>query len=613
MAKKQGNRIFVWIVLFLLLIGMIGFGATGLTGTVRTLGTVGDQEIALNDYARELNQQIRAFEAQIGTAVSLPQAQALGIDRQVLSRLVAQAALDNETARLGLSVGDARVGEQVVAISAFQGLDGQFNREAYRDTLDRQGQTEAEFESGLRREMTRTILQAAIVGGIPQPVLYPQKLVEYLGERRNITWAALDSMMLKEPLPQPTDAELEAFYAANPALFTLPETRETTYVWLTPEMIQDSVEVDEQALQDLYQQRIADFVRPERRLVERLVFADADKASAAIARVTSGEVTFDELVAERGLNLADIDLGDVAAADLGAAGGAVFAAQTGDVVGPLDSNLGPALFRVNAVLDALETTFEEARPELRDELAAARARRVIDEARGAINDLMAGGATLEDLDGQTDLQIGTIEMTAETDDGVAAYDAFRTAALAAAVGEYPSLGDLEDGGIFALRVDAVREPALQEFDDVRASVRRHWYEAARLDAVYALAEDLATQILPLTGFDTLGMTPSVQNDLTRRSFVDNTPPSFLADVFDLALGEVKVLPTETGAVIVRLDLISGADEADPTLVAERSSIAERISQGIAQDLFDVYSSQIQSTAKVDINQSAVNAVNAQFQ
>jgi len=612
MAKKKGNRIFVWAILGLLFVGMIGFGATGLTGTVRTLGTVGNEDISLNDYARELNQQVRAFEAQVGTPVSMPQAQALGIDRQVLARLVANAALDNEAARLGLSVGDARVSEQVLAVSAFRGFDGKFSREVYRDALDRQGRTEAQFEEGLRKEMSRTILQAAIVGGVAQPTLYPQKLIEYIGERRNITWATIDASILTAPLAAPTQTELQAFYDAHPDLFTLPETREITYAWMTPEMIQDSVEIDEQSLHDLYDQRIADFVRPERRLVERLVYADDAKAADAMARLTAGSVTFEDLVAERGLSLSDIDLGDASQADLAGAGAAVFAADTGAVVGPEPSTLGPALFRVNAVLAAEETTFEEARADLRDELAAARARRVIDDSVSTINDLLAGGATLEDLVDRTDMQLGQIDVTADTSDGIAAYDAFRTAAAAANVGDFPTLVTLDDGGIFALRVDAVRDPALQELADVTDQVRSAWNDAAELEAINAAAEALAAQIQPDTAFESLALTASTEGDLTRRGFVSGTPDGFMAQVFEMAAGEVRVLPTATGSVIVRLDSIAPVDETDESIISERASVADRISQGIAQDLFDIYSGQLQTSTKTDINQSAVNAVIAQF-
>ena len=54
---------------------------------------------------------------------------------------------------------------------------------------------------------------------------------------------------------------------------------------LTPEMLEDSVTLDEAALRDLYQQRIDEFRQPERRMVERLVFGDEASAQAAPDRL----------------------------------------------------------------------------------------------------------------------------------------------------------------------------------------------------------------------------------------------------------------------------------------------------------------------------------------
>ena len=151
--KSGGNRIGLWIILGLLFVGLIGFGTTNLSGTVRSIGTAGDTEIAVQDYAAALTQQIDALSAQLGQPVSFPQAQAFGIDRIVLGQVVGAAVLDNEAARLGLSVGDQRVAARVLEIPAFRGLSGDFDREAYAFTLERNGLSEAEFETGLRADM----------------------------------------------------------------------------------------------------------------------------------------------------------------------------------------------------------------------------------------------------------------------------------------------------------------------------------------------------------------------------------------------------------------------------------------------------------------------------
>ena len=73
--------------------------------------------------------------------------------------------------------------------------------------------------------------------------------------------------------------------------------------------------VDEQKLKDLYQNRISEFVIPEKRLVERLVYGTEAEAAAAKAKLDAG-ATFESLVAERKLSLSDIDMGDVSKACL---------------------------------------------------------------------------------------------------------------------------------------------------------------------------------------------------------------------------------------------------------------------------------------------------------
>jgi hypothetical protein len=139
MAAKKGNKVILWGIVGLLFFGMVGFGATGLSGTVRTLGSVGDKDIGLNDYARELNQQMRAYEAQTGAPLSFADAQAIGLDQAVLAQMVARRSLDNEVARLGLSVGDERVREQILRISAFQGISGEFDRLSTRPRSNGRG------------------------------------------------------------------------------------------------------------------------------------------------------------------------------------------------------------------------------------------------------------------------------------------------------------------------------------------------------------------------------------------------------------------------------------------------------------------------------------------
>ncbi|MFQ1700923.1 peptidyl-prolyl cis-trans isomerase [Loktanella agnita] len=607
-SKKYGG----WIIVGVVLVGLAGFGTGGLSGNIRNLGTVGDKDVSVTSYQRALSSQINALSQQFGTALSFQQAQAFGIDRAALNQLVLNRSLDNEASTRGISIGDQNVFERLRSFREFQGANG-FNRESYRFALQQTGQTEAQFETEIREDIARTLLQTAIVNGVPDATTYADAVMQYVGEQRSITWATVSVDDLTAPVPGATDADAQAYYDANPDEFTLPETRDITYVWLTPNMIQDDMVVADEAVAQLYQQRSAEFVQPERRLVERLVYVSAARAEEALARLEAGDVAFEDLVVERGLSLSDIDLGDVSREDLRSAGDAVFAAQPGEVVGPFNSSLGPALFRMNAVLAAQETTLEEATPDLRQELAAEAARDVINQNIDQIIDLVAGGAALEDLAERTDMELGTIAWSEDVTDDIAAYEAFRTAAASVAEGDFAEVIDLADGGIFALRLDSITPPALQPLDTVRDEVATLWQEQARQEAIIARAEEIAQAIQPLTGFDTLGLEPTVENDLTRRSFIEGTPPDFNEQMFEMRVGDVRVLDAEDRAIIVRLDDIAPPDAEDDTVVAQRETLAETASAGIAQDIFEAYTTKLQEETDININQATVNAVNAQFQ
>ena len=612
MAQKSNKRYGAWVVVGVVLVGLAGFGTGGLSGNIRNIGTVGDKDVTVAGYQQALNQQIQALSAQFGAPISFQQAQSFGIDQAALNQLVLLRTLDNEASTLGISAGDEAVFERLQANPAFQGAGG-FNRDTYRLSLQQAGQSEAEYEIGIREEIARTLLQGAVVSGVPPVEVYADALVQYIGEQRSITWATVDADDLQSPVPDATDDAQQAYYDANPAEFALPETRDITYAWLTPSMVQDQMVVTDEAIAALYQSRITEFVQPERRLVERLVYVDQTRATEAMAQLDAGDVTFEDLVDERGLSLSDIDLGDVSQEDLRGAGEAVFAAGPGDVVGPFNSPLGPALFRVNAILAAQETTLEEATPRLRDEMAADAAREFINDGADAMIDLLAGGATMEDLAERTDMTLGTINWTSDLAEGIAAYDAFRRQAAAVAQGDFAELHDLADGGVFALRLDGVSEPKLQPIDDVRDAVQTAWQAQAQQEAVIKRAEEIAASVQPLTDFATLELEPLVEERLTRRSFVEGTPPEFNDEMFDMTVGETKVIDAFDRAIIVRLDDIAPPDPQDEGTIAQRETIADSAAQGIAQDIFEAYATTLQEETDVNINQTTVNAVNAQFQ
>jgi len=608
---KSISKTFVWIIIGLAMLGLGGFGASNLSGTIRTIGTVGDKHIDVGEYARQLGQEIRAVEAQTGEQLPFSRAQEIGLDQAVLGRLISERSLDHEAAVLGLSIGDEALRDQIVDIPAFQGISGSFDREAYTFSLERNGTSESEFETRLREETARTLLQGAMISGVVMPSSYVSTLLDYIGETRDFTWARLASADLDAPLETASDEQLKTYFAENTADFILPETKRLTYVQLSPDALIESIDIPEEDLRAEFEARVNQYNTPERRLVERLVYLDEEEANRAAAALEVAGTTFETLVDDRGLALADIDLGDVDRLSLDAAGETVFAANVGDVVGPLDTDLGPALFRVNGVLPAQVTTFDEAKPELQEILATDRARRLVSTMAQDFDDLLAGGATLEELADETDLEIGSIEWFDGNGNGIGAYVAFADAARVVTEEDFPQIENLEDGGVFALRLDEVLPVRPPEFEQAREQLTASWENNQVESRLKEQAATLVPQLQSGTDFAGLGLTATEESDQTRTGFVAGTPPSFMEDVFKMNIGDVSVVDSFGTVLVVRLDAINPTEENE-NADALSAQLQAQIEQSLARDLYNIYSRDAVQRAGQNIDPRSLAAVHVNF-
>ena len=609
-ARRKPTEVAVWLLMALLILGLGGFGVTSFGGRITTVATVGDVEISAQDYYDGVQSQVSTYSQQFGIQVSAQELLAVGLGENVMQSLIGRAALANEAGRIGLSVGDAVVASQILKMPAFQGVSGSFDRETYRFQLERSKLTEAKFEARVRRDITLDMMQKLIAGGITAPKDMTERLYVWANETRGFSVLRLAEADLATPLPAPTEDELKAFYDAHPELFIKPEAKRITYAALLPQDLAADQPVDEAAVKALYDERIDEFVMPERRIVERLVYPDQASADAARAKFDAG-ASFEDLVAERGISLQDADLGDVTLEDLGEAGEGVFAAAEGDVVGPLPSNLGPAIFRVATVLASEETTFDEVRADLALELQTDAARAAIDARFEAIDDLLAGGATLEDLAKEEGLTLGTIDYVpgAIGTSAIEGYDAFRQAAETVAEGDFSETIGLEDGGLFALRLDEIVPEAPIPFDEAREAATTAWHADALEKALSARALEVQTEVAGGTSLGAFGIV-DVVSKIDRNGSVEGAPASLVKDVFAMVEGEVKVVDSDGFVAVVRLESITPAVTEGEEAEAQRASLATAFAQSISTDALAAFTDAVRAEAGMTLDQSAVDAVNA---
>lgn len=613
--RTHGKSTIVWVLMGLMVLGLGGFGVTSFSGGSTTIGSVGDTTITADDYARALRNQMNAYQQQTGQPISMAQAQAIGLPQAVQSQLITAAALEEQARRIGVAVGGEKVRQTILEAPAFRGPTGSFDRAAYAEVLRRENLSEAEFEREIRNDEARLLIQQAVAGGVSAPEPAVETTAKWILERRDVAWRELTADMLPAPVAEPDDTTLTAWHSANADRFTAPELRKITYVWLTPEMLAPTVELDQDALRAAYDANIDEYQRPERRLVSRLVFPSAEEAEAAKAQIDAGTAPFEAFVLQRGLQPEDAELGEVSQADLGTAGEAVFAAAEPGVVGPVQTDLGPALFSVHAILEPVNIPFEEAQKDLRAEAAIDRAARIIEDRTAEYEDLLAGGATLEQVAEETELELGSIDWSAGAtpeEGSIAGYQAFRDRVQEISEADFPELASLDDGGVFALRLDEVVPPTLRPFEEVRAEVEADWRRAETQRQLLALAEEQRLSPPAPEGQPAPEWT-EVQ-DITRDGWIEGVPAEAVARAFAMsAVGDIEIVDAEGRVILLRLDAIDEADLTTEDAQRIAGAVGDRLGQSLQSDIFDYYARAVQREAGITLDQQAINAINAQVQ
>ena len=281
----------------------------------------------------------------------------------------------------------------------------------------------------------------------------------FLGEKRSFDWIRLDAALLPEPVPAPTDADLAAEHDAHAAdRYTRPETRQITYASVTPEALAAEIEIPEDELRAAYD---ADDRPPTRPRSAGRSTASASAPPRRPRPPRRGSTPARSTSTRSPPSAASSPRTSTRASSPPTRCRPRRATRSSAPPAPASS----ARSRRRSARRSTGSTrswppsttpFEEARAELAKDRALEEAQRQIHDDTAHIEDLIAGGATLEEIASETVMELGSVALNAETTGGIADDPAFREAALEAEVGAETDLIELAGGGLATLRVERDR-------------------------------------------------------------------------------------------------------------------------------------------------------------
>ena len=373
---------------------------------------VGSQKISIQQARNAWLQMQQRFGG-----AELPEGLRTHFQDQVLEGLIRDALMTDRTHSLGYRATDAAVQDAISKEPAFQ-VEGVFSAPAAKALLAQNGLSVEAYANDVRSSLQRQQLEGGIRASdfiTPAELARAQALEN---EQREVRYVQLPAD--KFPGPAIDDAAVQAYYKAHQAGYMNPEWAHLQYAELRLDQLATQVQVTDAELHAAYDKNKASYVVPEKRHGRHILIAAtkddaADKklADEVYAQAKAGK-DFAQLAKQYSKDPGSADKGgDLGWADrsmfVGPFSDALFGMSVGEIRGPVKTQYGYHIIRLDEVQPGKTKTFEEARPELEADLRKSKATDKFGEIQEQLQtQLEQPGATFEGLAKQFQLQAGDV-------------------------------------------------------------------------------------------------------------------------------------------------------------------------------------------------------------
>ena len=601
---------------------IIAFGIWGIADVFRgsgrqTVATVGNVEISADQFRQAYNDQLQQLQRQIGRPIPPEQARAFGLDRQVLQKLMTDAALNERARQLGLGIGDDEIARHILKDPSFRGINGQFDQTRFEQTLRAYGFTEPRYVAKLRGDAVRGQLADSFVSGVTVPKTALEAFNRYQNEERNVDYVVLGPAAAGD-IAEPSPEVLTKYFEDRQALFRAPEYRKVVLLALIPEEMAKTIEVSDADVKRAYEDRLSRFTTPERRDVQQIVFPNQEDADKAAQQLKDG-TTFDALVKERGLKDTDINLGLVTKTGIvdPAIADAAFALQAGGTSDPIKGRFGITLVHVNKIEPQQVKPFADVEAELKHDIALDRAKGSNTDTVNKVEDELASGARLDEVATKLNLPYRTIDAMDRSGRDPAGNPVTNlpdipdllSDTFAAAVGAQNDALQLKGGGYVWYEVAGITPGRDRTFDEVKDKVEARWRQGEIESKLRAKADEMVKQINGGTKLADLAATDKLQvqwaNNLKRQGN-PTVPAPVVTVVFETPQGSAGTAegrePSERFVFQVTGINVPAFDPNSP----EAKKIEDTLKRMLGDEVLMQYLTKTAADMGVSINQSVIN-------
>ncbi len=511
MLQKIRDRLTGWVagtIFFFIAVAFAFWGIDIGGANLNYAAKVNGDEIPIGEFRRQQQAQLAQYAQFYKDGI--PAEVENRLRESLLDGFIREELINQRTEKLGYRVGNEAIAASIRSLPAFQ-VDDEFSMDVYEARLAGQGLSAAGFEARMRQSMRNDQLRRGLA---QSGFVTPADLARYVAledQQREVAWAVLPAAAFQAKVAV-QEEEIRSEYEANPDAYQSAETVDIEYITLPRAAENDTADFSEEALRDYYAQEraVGRFAGAEERRVRHILIAvdqDTDDASAleraneVLARIEAGE-DFADLAGEFSDDPGSASEGG----DLGwsepdvyvpAFREAILAIRPGDLTGPVRTEFGYHLIRLEDVRGESAKPFEEVRAELLAELQASAAEnRFYEQAEELRRRAFEAFNQLAPVAEDMGLKLASLAgITRDAGSGIAVNADVRDTAFSDPVlldSENSDLIELPDGDAVVLRVTGHTPSKLLPFESVRQRIAdrlaRQKAEALAAEAGRAMLE-----------------------------------------------------------------------------------------------------------------------------
>jgi peptidyl-prolyl cis-trans isomerase D len=473
---------------------------------------VNGTEISSNEVRQTYQQQLAQIERQ--SSAPLDDAMRNEIKRRVLDEYVNSEALVTRADHLGYRVSDGELLAEMSKIPAFQ-VDGKFDQAHALAVLNAQGRSVSEIEGLFRRDAKLRQLDTALNAS---SFATPTEMKEFRAltrQQRELAWLTLSAAKYAEHA-NPDDAAVKAYYDARKSDYMTPETVTLRYVELSLAQLESKVSVDDAQLKAFYEEQKTKtpdrFLQAEQRRVRHILLSVNDpkedaavkaKAQGLLKRAQAGE-DFSKLAKEFSQDPGSAAQGgDLGWSErkifVGPFGDAAFSMKVDEIQGPVKTQFGYHILKLDGIQPPAVKSFDASRAELEAEYRRNEAERLFNNAQDQLADAALQNATdIELVAKKAGLTVQDIANFSRSEGGGALgkVPAVIDAAFNQDVldGRLSPIVEVEKGRGVVLRATDHKVPQQKPLEAVRTEVVGAWKKQRGVELAAAAAADAAKRL-----------------------------------------------------------------------------------------------------------------------